>query len=427
MLDSAIQLLTEQSGYGLLLMFMYGVLLELPRYGFSTLALMLLPMRIASGAHDARFGTSSSGSLRPRVSVVVAGLNEADSIEKCIRSLRAQSLSDLEIVIVSDGSTDRMPEIARDLVRQGLADKAISTDYRCSKSSGVNLATRYATGDIIVNVDCDCSYDRFAIERITSVFTDPSVGAACGDIVPRNADASLISTFQAIEYLLSISLGKRIAAMFDQVVCVSGAFGAFRREALDDVAALDAGGGEDLDITLRLRRRGWGIVFVEDAVCYTDVPANAMTLFRQRMRWERDALRVRFRKQRHLVRPSRRTFQGPEVLHQLDFLLFNVLLSVAFPFYILFILYEMGESALYLLLAVQLGMIVMEMALFIVAVAKTDRWQLIRLLIFIPGYSFFNTFVMRSLRAYAYIQEWTSDASRNDSYVPKRVQKARQW
>ena len=77
--------------------------------------------------------------------------------------------------------------------------------------------------------------------------------------------------------LLSISLGKRIAAMFDQVVCVSGAFGAFRREALDDVAALDAGGGEDLDITLRLRRRGWGIVFVEDAVCYTDVPANAMT------------------------------------------------------------------------------------------------------------------------------------------------------
>ena len=51
----------------------------------------------------------------------------------------------------------------------------------------------------------------------------------------------------------------RLLAAFDQVVCVSGAFGAFRREALDSVDAFDVGGGEDFDLTLRLRANGWRI------------------------------------------------------------------------------------------------------------------------------------------------------------------------
>ena len=83
-----------------------------------------------------------------------------------------------------------------------------------------------------------------------------------GNIVVRNPKASLIAAFQAIEYLISISQGKQAANLTNQMTCVSGAFGAFRRSALEGVGGLDAGGGEDLDVTLSLRKAGWKTILL---------------------------------------------------------------------------------------------------------------------------------------------------------------------
>jgi cellulose synthase/poly-beta-1,6-N-acetylglucosamine synthase-like glycosyltransferase len=424
-LENALTILSQQSLVGLALMFSYIVLLEVPRYGLSVVALALV-----------RFGKTErpprpldpAGPFTPRVSIAVAGLNEANSIEKCVASLRAQSYTNLEIIVVSDGSTDRMPQIAQDLVARGLVDKAFATDFRCGKSSGVNLAARYATGDILINVDCDCSYDRFAIQRIVDAFADPSIGVACGDILPRNGSASMVASFQAIEYLLSISIGKRIGAMFEQVVCASGAFSAFRRSAIVDNGFLDAGGGEDLDVTMRLRRQGWRVAFVHDAICYTDVPTSSWALVRQRMRWERDSVRVRFRKHRDVLKPFSPAFRGSEALHQYDFLIFGVVLTMVFPLYVVWFFLETGPAALYLLMAAQLGMFFLETTIFLIAIFITRRWSYMRYLYCLPGYSLFNTFVMRGVRIAAYLHEWVFEGSRRDShYLPLRVQKARQW
>jgi cellulose synthase/poly-beta-1,6-N-acetylglucosamine synthase-like glycosyltransferase len=421
MLDLALSVLAEQSTPGLMLMFFYVVMLELPRYGFSVVAFAVSPARRQQSVCFSKFS--------PRVSIMAVGLNEGDCIEKCVHSLRAQSYKNLEIVIVSDGSSDNMPKIARDLVRKGLVEKALATDRRCGKSSGVNLAYRYTSGEIIINVDCDCSYDRFAIERIVAQFADdPSVGAAVGDIIPRNGNMSLIATIQVIEYLLCISLGKRVAAVFDQVVCASGAFSAFRRAAIDDVGFLDPGGGEDLDVTLRLRRRGWRIAFAADAFCYTDVPVTDWALIRQRMRWERDAVRVRYRKNRRTCLPSSQTFTVAEAVHQIDFLLFSVLLGITFPLYLLFLYFEMGASVGFMLLAAHLGMMLLDTVIFLIAVLTTGRWDFLGYLFYVPAYSIFNTTVMRAVRVVAYVQEWAFDGSRGDAhYVPLRVQQARRW
>lgn len=425
--DTALSVLTEQSTLGIFLMFWYVLLLEVPRYGLSVVALLLVPSRNSNPLGDRALTRTEIASFAPRVSVLIVGLNEEKSIESCVRSLRAQSFNDFEIVIVSDGSSDRMYETASELVRNGLADKVFQTDLRCGKSSGVNLAYRFCTGDIVINVDCDCSYDRFAIERIIAAFADPSVGAACGDIIPRNGHASLVSAFQVIEYMNSISLGKRIGAMIGMVVCASGAFSAFRRSAIDAAGFLDPGGGEDLDVTLRLRKRGWKIAFSSDAICYTDVPATDWALFRQRMRWERDAIRVRYRKHISTMNPFSAAFDKREMIHQVDFLLFNIVLTIAFPIYLVALYLQMGANVFYLLVAVQIGMMILDAGFFIAAVAVTRRWSYAGYLFFIPGYTVFN-FVIRFLRLSAYMQEWMFDRSRIDShYVPLRVQRARLW
>jgi cellulose synthase/poly-beta-1,6-N-acetylglucosamine synthase-like glycosyltransferase len=369
----------------------------------------------------------TSNETPPRVSVIVVGHNEVDSLEACVRSLREQSLEGFEIVIVSDGSTDGMARLANRLVRQGFADHALSTDLRGGKSSGLNLAVRAARGDIIVNVDCDCSYDRFAIANIIAPLSDPAVGAVTGDIIPRNSHASLIARFQEIEYLMTISVGKRVGNALDQIVCVSGAFGAFRRKALNQVGGLDVGGGEDLDLTLRLRQAGWRTEFAENATCYTDVPAKAWPFIRQRFRWERDSIWLRYRKHLRLMDPRSERFRLSEAFHQWDFLLFSVAGAVIFPCYIVWLFLSYGEMALPILVAMQLGLLAADTAVLAIAAGVTGRPVFIRNLPYLLGYSVFTTYLMRTVRLLAYVEEWFLSGSRRDNYVPLRVRSTRPW
>ncbi|HAZ27036.1 TPA: glycosyltransferase family 2 protein, partial [Candidatus Acetothermia bacterium] len=50
---------------------------------------------------------------KPTVTVVVPVLNEEEFLEETLRSLRAQTFTDFELLVVDNGSTDRSPEIAR--------------------------------------------------------------------------------------------------------------------------------------------------------------------------------------------------------------------------------------------------------------------------------------------------------------------------
>jgi len=418
--------LLAQSGQSLFAIFWYTVLFEIPRYGLAFLAVALAPAMMRLCARSSRAAEPPAGAP-PRVSVVVAGHSEGEALERCVRSLREQSATDFEIVLISDGSTDHMAAVAARLVKDKLADIALSTNLRGGKSSGVNLAIRASRGDIVVNVDCDCSFDRFAIQNLVRRFDDPSVGAVCGDLVPRNGDATLVARLQEIEYLSTLSVGKRIAAAFDQVVCVSGAFGAFRRAALDSVDAFDVGGGEDLDITMRLRAKGWRIDFAEDAVCYTDVPASLWPLVRQRFRWERDAIWLRFRKHRRSMNAKSPRFRLAEAFHQWEYLIFNVGGAVIFPFYVAWLYFTYGSFATTTLIAMQMGLLAIEVLMLAIAAHVTGRPVFLRNFPYLLGYSMFASYVMRFVRVWAYIEEWFLSGSRGDNYVPFKVRTLRRW
>jgi cellulose synthase/poly-beta-1,6-N-acetylglucosamine synthase-like glycosyltransferase len=94
------------------------------------------------------------------------------------------------------------------LQERGVIKEGHCTQVRSGKSAAVNLALGRATGDVVINVDCDCTFDRHGLKNIIEPFADPRVGAVAGNIIVGNADRSLITRFQAIEYLISISQGK---------------------------------------------------------------------------------------------------------------------------------------------------------------------------------------------------------------------------
>jgi cellulose synthase/poly-beta-1,6-N-acetylglucosamine synthase-like glycosyltransferase len=411
--------LSSQSFVSLIGLFWFTIVFEVPRYTIAFVS--------AAFVHGLRKPERRKPNGAQTVTVVVAGFNEEDSIRKCVLSLREQSLPPDEIIVVSDGSTDDMSAVLAQLQREELITQAHCTDLRAGKAAATNMAVRYASGDIIVNVDCDCSYDRHALKYVVAPFCDPEVGAVSGNILVRNPDAGLISTFQAIEYLISISLGKQAANLIDQVVCASGAFGAFRRSAMDRVDGLDVGGGEDLDITMRMRKAGWRIEFADQALCYTDTPDTLKALTSQRFRWERDAVRLRYRKHLDLLNPFSTGFRLSELLHQLEFIVFQIVGAAVMPIYIVWLFHTYGEMGLVFLVAAQAGLAVLDTIVFALAALATPKANSLSLVPYIFGYSLFNGVYMRFVRLAAYLQEWIFNASANDNYVPEKVRILRKW
>jgi cellulose synthase/poly-beta-1,6-N-acetylglucosamine synthase-like glycosyltransferase len=398
--------------------FWLTILAELPRYFVGVQA-----TTAAALLHDDR----PRGPIQhvPSVSILLVGHNEEGSIEACVRSLHKQTFNQFEIVCVDDGSNDQTFAIMRRLQRDGLIHTAVRLELRGSKPSGINLAARLAKGDILVVIDCDCSFEPDAIqELLRPIVEQPSVAAVSGNILVRNWRRSITTSLQAIEYLLSISLGKTYANILDQVWCVSGAFGAFRRDAWERVFGMDSGGGEDFDFTIRLRLAGYKVVFTRHSICYTDVPETPYALLRQRHRWERDTFWVRLRKYKRLLNPFKRNLSWNDLIFHWDFLFFNFLPTIVFPFYLVWLLTRYGEFGILLLLAVTLVLYVLDLVAFVSAVLVTGRPVYWRLLPFLPLFGPFQSYIMRLDRFYAYATEWVFTLSKHDNYTP---QKTRNW
>lgn len=364
----------------------------------------------------------------PAVSILLAGHNEEASIEKCIRSLHAQTFKDFEIVCVDDGSNDKTYEIMSRARRENLVASVARLELRGGKAAALNLAARIAKGDIFVVIDCDCSFEPDAIEELLRPFAaNPEVAGSSGNILVRNWRTSIITSLQAIEYLLSISLGKAFSDVLDQVVCVSGAFGAFRRDAWERVSGMDVGGGEDLDFTLRLRSCGYKVVFARHSICYTDVPDSFYSLWRQRNRWERDAIWVRYRKYPRLMNPFSPNFDWREAFHQWDFIIFNMLPALVSPFYVVWLLVSYGQFGLLLLVTVAIMLFFFDVTVFFVAVLITGKPVFWRLAPFLPLFGLFQSYVMRMNRFYAYVTEIIFSSSLGDNYVPQKSRDLMVW
>lgn len=394
-------------------MFWFVVLVEVPRY---TIAFLVVVGRELAGPRS----TPSSRTFTPLVSVLLAGHNERTGIGRCVRSLREQTWPRIEIVCVDDGSTDGMFRELRRLRAGGLVDVIASTRPRGGKSSALNLALRLSRGDLVITADCDSSFDRDAVERLIAPLAEPRVGAVAGNIAVRRAAGSALERLQTIEYLVGVGLGRRVLDMLGHLTCASGAFSAFRRATLTSLGGLDTGAGEDLDLTLRIRRAGWKVRFAADAWCRTEVPPTVPALVRQRLRWERDAVRLRLRKYGGTI-PSRRGVRSAERLQRAGFLITNVIPTISFPVYLLWLFHLYGPATPAVVALVTIVHAGLDAVAVLCALVVAGRSETARLLPWAPLYGPYQGYFLRGVRLAAYVQEWIFRRSYRDRYVPARV------
>ena len=411
------QLLSSLDIYSLVLLFWYMLVLEIPRYCLGA---------IIVGIDALWRGLPSDPQPALTFSILLVGHNEAHTLRRCVLSLLEQSIMcqpwRMQIVVVDDGSSDGMIHIARELRTAGLVNDVLRVGTRGGKSAGVDLGLSTCRGDIVVIVDIDTTLDRDALERLLPYFADSRVGGVGGDLGVANAAASLVTRHQQIEYLTSISLGRRIGDLLGTLSIVSGAFGAFRRDAILGVGGQDVEVGEDADLTMKLRRAGWRIRFAPEARALTRVPETMTALIAQRLRWDRGGVTIWLRKFRGAFNPWNSTFRLVDVLSMADVLLFQIGLTMAFPVYVLWLWCHVGTFTASVLGATLIGYAVLSLlALAIAAGLSTDAPRAIGLLVYLPFYIVVQIGVLAPVRLIAILQELLLRSSYRDPYVPARV------
>jgi biofilm PGA synthesis N-glycosyltransferase PgaC len=412
---SALSFLRSLDAKSLILLFWYTTLLEIPRYvigALVTTAIVLWWRPVRAAASDLT------------LSVVLVGHNEQRPLRACVEALAEQTvLADggvMQVVVVDDGSTDRMTDVARALQREGKIDTLLRLEHRSGKSAGVNLGLSACRGDIVIIADVDTTFDRDAFAEILAYFADPSVGAVSGNIGVRNLSASLMTRVQGIEYAIGFSLGRRVADALGILSIVSGAFGAFRRNAIEQVGRQDVEVGEDADLTMKLRRAGWRIRFAPEANALTIVPETVATLIAQRLRWDRGLVTIWLRKFRGAFDPRESTFRLLNMLSVVDVLVFQVVLALAFPGYLVWLYYYFGNFAITIIGATLLGYAAINLLAFFAAAAVGLQTPF-RLVLYLPLYTVLHITVMRAVRLFAIIQEIVLRSSYRDLYVPSHV------
>lgn len=202
--------------------------------------------------------------IRPTVSFIIAAYNEESNIEKkLINTLDIDYPKNIfEIVVASDGSTDRTDEIVKQFNNQGV--KLFRVDGRVGKTETRNRAVRSTKSEIVVFSDATTHYQRDAVNKLVQNFADDKVGQVSGRYVYFDSSDSNIGIGTKI-YWNYENLIKRAQTSLGTMTGVSGCINAFRRKLY---TSLPPNVIEDLVEPLMIVQKGYRVVFEHEALAF---------------------------------------------------------------------------------------------------------------------------------------------------------------
>jgi glycosyltransferase involved in cell wall biosynthesis len=112
---------------------------------------------------------------QPRVSVIVPCFNAERTIERCLASICRQSLSDVEVICVDDGSTDSTPALLERATAKDKRIKSVLQQVNRGVAPSRNTGLRQARGEFVMFVDADDELLPQALQRLV----DAAAGRHC--------------------------------------------------------------------------------------------------------------------------------------------------------------------------------------------------------------------------------------------------------
>ena len=327
-------ILTTMLDILLLIIFLYSILL-LSSYVFLGLYSIGETRKYLHRNRFTDYKLLASSVHAPTVSIIAPAYNESKTIVENVRSLLSIFYTNLEVIIVNDGSKDNSLELLikafdlekRDLfIDEKIATKKIRGVYKSrntihnklivvdkengGKADALNVGINISSKNYLVCIDVDCILEQDALLKMVKPFMEQSskkiiatggvirVANSCvvenGRLLKVRLAEDYLARMQILEYIRAFILGRMAWSRLNGLMLISGAFGAFDKEI-----AIACGGynhntvGEDMELVVRMRRymeekkEDYIVRYIPDPLCWTEVPANHTILGRQRNRWIR--------------------------------------------------------------------------------------------------------------------------------------------
>jgi cellulose synthase/poly-beta-1,6-N-acetylglucosamine synthase-like glycosyltransferase/peptidoglycan/xylan/chitin deacetylase (PgdA/CDA1 family)/spore germination protein YaaH len=234
---------------------------------------------------------------QPKVAVLIPAYNEEKVIVRTIRSVMMSNYKNIRIIVIDDGSTDNTYRAAVDAYPADIASGRLTvlTKPNGGKADALNFGLERTTEPVYVGIDADGVIAHDAITNLVPHFADPKIGAVAGNAKVGNR-VNLWTQWQALEYITSQNFERRALDLFDVVMVVPGAIGAWRTDAVKRGGCYHTNTvAEDADLTMNLLEQGYSVIYEDRALAFTEAPVNMDGLMRQRFRWSFGILQAIFK------------------------------------------------------------------------------------------------------------------------------------
>ena len=243
-------------------------------------------------------------SYQPFVSVIVPTYNEEKVIAKRMKNLVVLDYpkDKYEIIVVDSGSADSTAEIVEETIKEHEKDKPsirlIKENERKGKASAINLGKKHAKGEIVLITDANSIFDKNVLKEMMPHFKNPNVGAVGGRYCvanPENPLAASESFYWDLEYIM-----RRGESALDSACLFHGEINAWRKDLVDaDTRMLS----EDLDICIKIRRKGYKIEYEPEARVYEPSATTPEDQIKQRKRTSTGTIQNMFKHSGYFIPP----------------------------------------------------------------------------------------------------------------------------
>jgi cellulose synthase/poly-beta-1,6-N-acetylglucosamine synthase-like glycosyltransferase len=251
---------------------------------------MLLRMLLLLGT----LRRQQQGPWQPRVSIIVAARNAADTLPPLLTSILNQTYPDYQVIVVDDRSTDGMAQLLEAWQMQNkhllIVRVSAETIHASPKIHALAQGVAIADGEVLLFTDADCLVPITWIEGMVAAF-GPDIGAVLGYVDLYAPKGKLLEKLQMFDYFAMMVMLQG-ATRLGQPLGATGANLAYRRVAYDEVDGLRGlspnAVADDMALIQRIiDQTGWRIAFCDDRRAHVRSAAEptAKRLIDQRTRW----------------------------------------------------------------------------------------------------------------------------------------------
>lgn len=221
-----------------------------------------------------------SGEFAPKVTILITAYNEELSIaQKLENTLEIDyPQENLEILVASDGSTDRTDEIVKSFAAKGI--KLFRQEGRVGKTITQNNAVERANGEIILFSDATTNYRKNVLQAILPNFADEKIGCVAGKLIYVDNSESNVGK-GAKSYWNYESFLKQSESDACSLIGASGCLYAVRKSAYQPMYAEAC---SDFLICTVVYKQGLRSIYEPNAVCFEETNQKTDKEMKMRIR-----------------------------------------------------------------------------------------------------------------------------------------------